>query len=588
MADAIGFKPTSVNVHGLTALIRNLARDCTPEQFMREFVQNSIEACQRTKLDGRRVLIDYNPAIQKHSGIFKMCFTDNGDGMTLEQMNNLLNSISATGGSGNTYENYGVGAKISSLTRNLFGVQYESWKGGVGHSIIIRYNNKFDVFGIQGFPDEKGEVLYHRTIADSQKPDFIYEHGTRVTLFGDNIEQDTMAPPWGVNGEKSTWLYEYLNKRYFDLPRDIAIDVRMGYEQDINNPQVHRLARLVGFQDALVATSNHHGVVQLKDAKAHWFLLQSDSPIKGHSGLMNQGEIFNVEGNWSNRLTHFGILLGRDGVVIIIEPKEASQNIARTHLKKPDGSEFSWQSWQEEFRANLPAEIQAYLENLLRQRNKASASKAIQKRLMALSSFFNLAGFLPLMVLSPIDKIKGDELDSDDAAKDEPPKDEPESDKPDEPEMPPDDPPEDPPKDSPDPDGAQDDQESYFPRVEWTTEAQSPQLAGRAAEFVEYSNIILANEDFKGLQDIFKYFTDQYDLSDERLKAVRNTILENAEQALMETVAGVLSLKSEPHWGGNYQQALTKEALSAVLMQRYWSVKAVEEGLGQILKAQTH
>ena len=588
MADAIGFKPTSVNVHGLTALIRNLARDCTPEQFMREFVQNSIEACQRTQLDGRRVLIDYNPAIQKHSGIFKMSFTDNGDGMTLEQMNNLLNSISATGGSGNTYENYGVGAKISSLTRNLFGVQYESWKEGGGHAIIIRYNNKFDVFGIQGFPDEKGEVQYHRPIADSQKPDFIQEHGTRVTLFGDNIEQDTMAPPWGVSGEKSTWLYEYLNKRYFELPGEIAIDVRMGYEQDIQNPQLHRLVRLEGFKDSLVATSNHYGVVQLKDAKAHWFLLKPNSPIVGHSGLMNQGEIFNVEGNWSNRLTHFGILLGRDRVVIIIEPKEASQNIARTHLKKPDGSEFSWQPWQEEFRANLPAEIQAYLEHLLRQRNKASSSKAIQKRLMALSSFFNLAGFLPLMVLSPIDKIKGDELESDDPAKAEPPKDEPESDKPDEPERPPEDPPKDPHKDSPDPDGAQDDQESYFPRVEWTTEAQSPQLAGRAAEFVEYSNIILANEDFKGLQDIFKYFTDQYDLSDERLKAVRNTILENAEQALMETVAGVLSLKSEPHWGGNYQQALTKEALSAVLMQRYWSVKAVEEGLGQILKDQTH
>ena len=136
MAEAIGFKPTSVNVHGLTALIRNLGRDCTPDQFMREFVQNSIEACQRTGQEGSRILIDYNHGIQKHSGIFKLSFTDNGDGMSLEQMNNLLNSISSSGGPGNTYENYGVGAKISSLTRNLFGVQYESWQGGVGHSIL--------------------------------------------------------------------------------------------------------------------------------------------------------------------------------------------------------------------------------------------------------------------------------------------------------------------------------------------------------------------------------------------------------------------------------------------------------------------
>ena len=122
-------------------------------------------------------------------------------------------------------------------------------------------------------------------------------------------------------------------------------------------------------------------------------------------------------------------------------------------------------------------------------------------------------------------------------------------------------------------------QENYFPRVEWTTEAQSPQLTGRAAEFIEYSNIILANQDFKGFQDLFKYFSDHYALSDDRMKAVRNTILENAEQTLMEAVAGVLSLRAEPHWGGQYQQALTKEALSAVVMQRFWSVKAIEDEL---------
>jgi len=115
--------------------------------------------------------------------------------------------------------------------------------------------------------------------------------------------------------------------------------------------------------------------------------------------------------------------------------------------------------------------------------------------------------------------------------------------------------------------------------VEWTTEAQSPQLTGRAAEFIEYSNIILANQDFKGFQDLFKYFTDRYQLPDDRMKAVRHSILENAEQALMEAVAGVLSLKSDPHWGGAYSQALTKEALTAVVMQRFWSVKSIEDGL---------
>jgi hypothetical protein len=303
--------------------------------------------------------------------------------------------------------------------------------------------------------------------------------------------------------------------------------------------------------------------------------LKEDSPIKGHSALLNQGEIFNVEGDRSNRLTHFGILLGRDRVVIVVEPHEASQNIARTHLKKPDGAEFAWHVWQDEFRGRLPPEIQAYLERLLSQRNKASSSKAIQKRLMSLRSLFDLSGFSPLVIQAPIDNLKDDEPMPLDALQDEramdlitPPDVQPT--KPLEPEA------------SSDAEELAE-QENYFPRVEWTTEAQSPQLTGRAAEFIEYSNIILANQDFKGLQDVFKYFADQYEMSDERTKAVRHAILENTEQALMESVAGVLSLKSEPTWRGHYHQALTKEALSAVVMQRFWSVKSIEAELESVL-----
>ena len=580
MAEAIGFKPTSVNVHGLTALIRNLGRDCTPDQFMREFVQNSIEACQRTGQEGSRILIDYNHGIQKHSGIFKLSFTDNGDGMSLEQMNNLLNSISSSGGPGNTYENYGVGAKISSLTRNLFGVQYESWQGGVGHSIIVRYNPKYDVFGIQGFPDAEGKVFYHRTIAPALKPPMIEAHGTRVTLFGNNLEQDTMAPPWGISGDKSSWLYEYLNHRYFELPSHIAIEVRQGYDQDPKNQAVHFLRRQMGFKDSLAANSFQQGTLDLKDAKAHWWLLKADSTLSGQSALLNQGEIFNVEGDRSSRLTHFGILLGRDKVVIMIEPHEASQNIARTHLKKPDGSDFNWHAWQDEFRANLPPEIQAYLESLLSLRNKASSSKAIEKRLMSLKSLYELCGFQPLVVSAPIENLKADQPVGLDALQDESAMDliAPHAS---ETEQPP------PAKNAggvTEPSAEEEPTENYFPRVEWTTEAQSPQLTGRAAEFIEYSNIILANQDFKGFQDLFKYFTDRYELPDERMKQVRHSILENAEQALMEAVAGVLSFKHDPHWGGAYQQGLTKEALSAVVMQRFGSVKAIEDGLQADMK----
>ena len=323
--------------------------------------------------------------------------------------------------------------------------------------------------------------------------------------------------------------------------------------------------------------------------------------------------------------------------MILIEPQEASQNIARTHLKRPDGSEFSWPQWQDEFRTQFPVEIQAYLESLLSKRNIASSSKAIQKRLMSLRPLYDLSGFSPLQVQAPTTLMKAEENlpldvlqeaqsgDGMASSLDEAPSK-------DLPATPPlalpdsleqavlayDDTvvaPASPDAQAPSPALApaanmpgdqapqeieeahdvvqetpveEEVQEDFFPRVEWTTEAQSPQLVGRAAEFIEYSNIILANQDFKGLKDLFAYFSTQYDLPTERMREIQNAILENTEQSLMESVAGVLSLKAEPSWRGHYQQALSKEALSAVVMQRFWSVKTIESELAGLISPESN
>lgn len=57
------FLATEVNPSGLTALIKNLGRDCHPTQFLREFTKNAIEACQRTGEKNSNVIVDYNEAL---------------------------------------------------------------------------------------------------------------------------------------------------------------------------------------------------------------------------------------------------------------------------------------------------------------------------------------------------------------------------------------------------------------------------------------------------------------------------------------------------------------------------------------------
>jgi hypothetical protein len=565
MSVDIGFKPTGVNIHGLTALIRNLGKDCTPDQYIREFVKNAIEACQRTGIADRQILIDFNPDIHKKGGLYKLAFTDNGDGMTLAQMENLLNSISASGPAKNEHENYGVGAKIASLTRNHFGVHYESWKEGKGHSILIRYNPKFDIFGIQGYPDKDKKIHYSRVLTDVGKPPSIATHGTRVTLFGMNLEHDTMTPPWGINDDKNVWLLNYLNRRFFKLPSGLDIQVRVGYDQNRNDPSAHYLAKVIGFEAVIAANAQEQGQMPLEDAMIHWWILKPNAAITGVTGLINQDEVFDIQSDRSSRISQFGVMLGRDRVVILVEPKDAVQNISRTMLRKPDGSELSWNDWQDEFRAHMPVPIRSFLESLLNQSIKASGAVKISQRLMHLKPLYEISGYQELRV-APSLRIKQE---------DAPKLDEsaslvgdlgsegvdqllPESNAPSEL-------------------AESEALPNLFPAVEWINQDQAKQLIGRAAEYQEHSNTILANQDFKGFTDLLKYFTERYTFTEETLPLVRHAILEDAEQALMEAVAGILSLRAAGSWDwGQYQAAISKEALTAVVMVRYGSVQNIE------------
>jgi len=544
------FQATGVNSSGLTALIRNLARDCPPSQYLREFTKNSMEACERTKLTDREVVLDFNHAIYKTTGVFKLCLIDNGDGMTADQMLKLLNNLSSSGSIANQHQNYGVGAKISALTRNYAGIEYESWKNNQGCSILICYNPEKDSFGIQGFENTSGEIIYARPLEEHQKPELIQTHGTRVTLLGMTKDQDTMKPPEGLGNDRSGWLVHYLNNRFFTIPENINIQARYAYFEDTATSANNALREINGFQFLADGHSLDQGVLQLEDAKAYWWITKVNSPIRGQTGLINQGEIFDIQSDRSNRSSYFGIIVGRDRVIIYIEPHNAVQNTARSGLTKPDGSHLNWALWQDEFREKMPASLQVFLDEMLNEASQTSHKDSIHKRLNWLTEFYKSFGYTQLQKKSK----------SKDAPKsipdDQPPKDNHSI-------------------------------ANFFPNVEWTNEEKSNQLIGRAAEFLEISNTVLANLDFKGFQDLFTYFSNKYSEIPDIEIHVRTTVTETLEQALMECVAGVLSFKGQAHWNPNQiNSALTKEALTTAVMQRYWLARHIDEELSKKIKAE--
>lgn len=585
---------TKVADTGLTQLIQRLGRDCTPTQFLREFTMNSSEAIQRTGEPGK-ILVDVNWDIWEKNQTYKLCFTDTGDGMTGQEMMDHLNNLSSSGHSNNVYENYGVGAKIAALTRNHVGIMYDSWKNGKGNNILIRYDSDSKAYGIEPVIDEQGTSHWFVPLDDAAKPQIIGDHGTRVTLFGMTDEQDTLMPPANARGGRENWLYQYLNTRFFDLPAEIDLQVRIGYWRDRENKKHNYTRRVEGQRASLAKHTINSGVVDISDAKVHWWILDRDRDghgreyLLGHTGCLNQNELFDLADGRSSKATGFGILFGKEDVIIYVEPAYGYvQNTARTGLIQVDGSVLPWDRWQDEFRASMPPQLLEFVRQRASSASNVSHEDTIRARLKSISQFFKIsryraslggvhlanpnsevvsttgggsggngggnggrrtregsaAGSFRTTLLSKLTTESGV------ASVEENP--------------------------------------SKFPSVVWVCIADGNRykddIEDRAAEFIEQDNLIKANADFQGITDIISYFVEQYPDVEQAESIIKNEVQEAFEQQLIETVAGAMSLKNRPKWNPDeYARAISQEALTAAVMPRYHLVNYIKRQIGNKL-----
>jgi hypothetical protein len=589
----INFLPTEVNPSGLTALIENLGRDCHPTQFLREFAKNAIEACQRSPDSPHKVIVDFNSSLYERSRIHKISFIDTGDGMSANQMLSLLNNLSASGNVKNVYKNYGVGAKISAMTRNHAGIQYESWKDDVGHMIFIKYLHEEGVYGVQGVQGSDGQTQYAISLSSSQKPKEIKKHGTRVTLWGMFEPQDTMLPPTGVGGIRESWLGLYLNTRFFRIPNGIEMSARIGYYRE-NNPRHNYLLNIKGQKAILDEKSHLKGFLKLSDANVYWWVMPKDVEghgrelVKGHTALINEDEVFDISDSRSNRAAYFGVIFGRDRVIIYLEPDNVMQNTTRTDLVRPDGSNVTWEKWQDEFRLKMPAELKLFLDELQNEIANESHTDSIKERLKELKELYKLSRYKVnpkgVVFADPNQETEyegGSERMGDPNLVSISTT----------------------PKLGPKPGPLSNalltalaeesvglrvtaSEPDPFPTVQWVSTAGNDSLIDRAAEYIQTQNVILANSDYQGLRDLINYFAKNYVDVPEVLKTIEDEVKQAFEQALTECVAGALSFKNRPHWNpSDFEKAISREALTTAVAQRYWMVSYIKRVLGSKIRA---
>lgn len=573
---------TSVSERGMTNLIQRLGQDCLPTQFIREFVQNGIEAIERTGKPGV-VEFDNNHELFAETGVYKMTFTDSGDGMTCEEMRHNLNNLSASGAADNTHENYGMGAKISALTRNHEGVMYESVKNNDANMIVIHYNDDQGVYGIKPL-DYDGGVSWCTPLENASLPKTMQQHGTRVTLFGMSPSEDTMQSVLAAKkGTRENWIGQYVNTRFFTIPESVELKARVGYYRE-DNKRHNYLRNVKGQKATFDSHALKKGTVQLSDAKIHWWILNEDRQSHGreyitaHSGCVNQGETFNLADGRGNKCPGFGVIFGKENVMLYIEPnRDYVQNTTRTALLKRDDSELPWSRWMEEFREVTPPEMKSYMEEKAKKATATSHFDSIKERLKSVSNFFIVSAYKPTkdgQHRAGVEKIDG-EVNQERFGEPNPS-------------------PIPNPSFNPSPGSRQGSIEAAmrarakkrgipanknipdcFPKVVWVSveddsRQEADTLEDRAAEFYQPDNLIRANADFQAFKDVEVYFQQKYKAIEGAQVLITEIVREAFEQQLTEVVAGALSLRSRSLWGpDNFDSAVNPEALTTACMGRY-------------------
>jgi len=591
----------AMTVHNTGFLLDRLGQDCHPLQYLRELTQNSIEAILRQETPGQ-IIWDLDWTSYDLDGLQKLCITDSGDGMTGDQMVRLLNQLSSSLSGQSMSGNYGVGAKIAALTRNHAGVVYVSWKDAEGSMIHLLRHKEEAQYGLKQWEHSDGSFAHYLPLEDDVRPEYIDQHGTRVVLLGMENDSNTMQAPPGA-ASPSRWISKYLNTRYFSFPDTVSLKAREGWEYPRTDKDRNYLRTLTGQGPYLSQHSVTSGKVNLDGATAHWWILKDEPALTnnsgfiesaGHTAALYQNELYELATARAgmSRLQQFGVTFGYRFATIYVEPIEDSTRSLTTNTSRTallvNNEPLPWADWAAEFREKLPDEIAQLVAEKAAAAADTDHQKSIRDRLKDIMDMFRLSRYRVTpagdLTIDEDTLVRGGILSSNprpqrrrnhdggasgpggtvgnvyavfekaDGAAGK--------------------------RVRPDP----------FPSVKWVSVKDGTREYGdiedRAAKFLSGQNLLLINADFRVFADMIAHFAKELFDVPEALPLVQDAVRGWFEQALVESVIGVQSLANSKEWSAtDIDVALSEEALTASVMQRYHVLFAVKRELGSKLGA---
>lgn len=240
-----------------THYLTRVDRDTPPYQFVRELVQNGVEA-EATRIEISPYPYEYEVSSTGEIKVAqKFLITDNGEGMTADFMFRhlaMMNSSSKASNSG-CHENFGIGAKITTAMWNPYGVVFASWSKDApdkGHLVWLHksFCQGKEQICLKGFDDSEGYPITTEINGYGEQNiiplSYVCDDGEVVSPKWGGVDWESLKPPaghgtvvllLGDDPSSSTWttsekspltgrsLMYYLNTRYATLPENLQLMV---------------------------------------------------------------------------------------------------------------------------------------------------------------------------------------------------------------------------------------------------------------------------------------------------------------------------------------------------------------------------
>jgi hypothetical protein len=392
-------------------LIMRQCENVPSYQFLRELVQNAMEA-GATYIDITPWWLDV-----EQFGIYRLAVIDNGSGMTAEELSKYINGYSSSGKNLSVFGgHYGIGAKLSCLAWNKFGILYMTWKKGVGSAICLCVDEETGEIGAKRFlydediGDEDGRTASLQTAifepTPECKPSLIEDQGTVVVLYGNTGKEHTWLGPQLKPGKyalsKMYSRLKQLNKRYWTIPKDIAVSVysmkakkkdwpknrEEAFSKIKEGPDRTHWRRKVKGMDYIVdGRAEQRGTLVSDSFRIHWAWLKEETtsisyyPQGGFIATLYQNELYDMRDTSAKSIYNkFGLYrrIVNKRVVLVIEPIRIhpihSDGIRtddlRTRLIQPSlkdndpANQLPWDMYGEFFRENMPEIIKQAMDDI--------------------------------------------------------------------------------------------------------------------------------------------------------------------------------------------------------------------------------